>query len=59
MKREDKRGKVASTIEKLNCFKKMELGTATAKNLWIQRLEYYIGFYEKLNAQLNNSTTIR
>ena len=55
----DKREKVESTIEKLTRFKEMKLGTTTAKNLWIQRLEYYIGFYEKLNAQLNNSTTIR
>ena len=54
----DKREKVASTIEKLNRFKEMKLGTATAKNLWIQRLDYYIGFYEKLKAQLENSTAI-
>ena len=54
----DKREKVASTIEKLNRFKEMKLGTATAKNLWIQRLDYYIGFYEKLKAQLDNSTAV-
>ena len=55
----DKQEKVASTIEKLNRFKEMKLGTATAKNLWIQRLNYYIGFYEKLKAQLENSSTIK
>ena len=54
----DKQEKVASTIEKLNRFKEMKLGTATAKNLWIQRLDYYIGFYEKLNAQLDNSSAV-
>ena len=54
----DKQEKVASTIEKLNRFKEMKLGTATAKNLWIQRLDYYIGFYEKLKAQLDNSTAV-
>ena len=54
----DKQEKVASTIEKSNRFKEMKLGTATAKNLWIQRLDYYIGFYEKLKAQLDNSTAI-
>ena len=54
----DKQEKVASTIEKLNRFKDMKLGTATAKNLWIQRLDYYIGFYEKLKAQLDNSTAV-
>ena len=54
----NKQEKVASTIEKLNRFKEMKLGTATAKDLWIQRLDYYIGFYEKLKAQLDNSTAI-
>ena len=53
------RKKVVSTIEKLTRFKEMKLGTATAKNLWIERLDYYIGFYEKLNVQLENSTAIR
>ena len=54
----DKREKVASTIEKLTRFKEMKLGTTTAKNLWLQRLDYYIGFYEKLKGQLDHSTTI-
>ena len=58
MNLDDKREKVGSTIEKLNRFKEMKLGTATAKNLWIQRLDYYIGFYEKLKVQLDNSTAI-
>ena len=54
----DKREKVASTIDRLTKYKEMKLGTATAKNLWIQRLDYYIGFYEKLKAQLDSSSTI-
>ena len=58
MNLDDKHEKVGSTIEKLNRFKEMKLGTATAKNLWIQRLDYYIGFYEKLKAQLDNSTAV-
>ena len=58
MNLDDKREKVESTIEKLNRFKEMKLGTTTAKNLWIQRLDYYIGFYEKLKAQLDNSTAV-
>ena len=53
-----KREKVASTIEKLTRYKEMKLGTTTAKKLWIQRLDYYIGFYEKLKAQLDNSSSI-
>ena len=58
MNLDDKREKVGSTIEKLNRFKEMKLGTATAKNLWIQRLDYYIGFYEKLKAQLDSSSVV-
>ena len=58
MRLEDKCEKVAATIDKLNRFKEMKLGTATAKNLWLQRLDYYIGFYDKLKAQLNYSTEI-
>ena len=59
MSLDDKREKVASTIEKLTRFKEMKLGSSTAKTLWLQRLDYYIGFYEKLKAQLENSNTIR
>ena len=58
MRLDDKREKVASTIEKLTRFKEMKLGTATAKNLWIERLDYYIGFYEKLKAQMDSSSSI-
>ena len=56
---EEKRETVASTIDRLTRYKEMKLGTAAAKDLWIQRLDYYIGFYEKLKAQLENSATIR
>ena len=55
MSLDSKKETVASTIEKLTRFKDMKLGTQTAKTLWLQRLEYYIGFYEKLRAQLDNS----
>lgn len=49
---------VQSTIEKLNRLKEMKLGTETARNLWIERLDYYISFYQKLEAQLNQSSSI-
>lgn len=55
----DKLETVNSTIEKLIRYKDAKLGTETAKKLWIQRLDYYIGFYEKLKSQLNNSSIIR
>lgn len=55
---DEKREKVASTIEKLTRFKEMKLGTATAKELWTQRLDYQLSFYKKLNAQLGSSAVI-
>jgi uncharacterized protein len=58
MNLEEKQEKVISTIDRLTKYKEMKLGTITAKNLWIQRLDYYIGFYEKLKAQLDNSFAI-
>lgn len=58
MSLDDKREKVASTIEKLTRFREMKLGTVTAKNLWLQRLDYYIGFYERLKEQLAISSGI-
>lgn len=58
MSLDDKRKKVATTIEKLTRLKEVKLGTVTAKNLWLQRLDYYMGFYERLKAQLDNSTAI-
>ena len=54
----DKREKVVATIDRLTGYKEMKMGTATAKNLWIQRLDYYIGFYEKLKTQLDSSISI-
>ncbi len=55
---EDKREKVVSTIDRLTGYKEMKMGTATARNLWIQRLDYYIGFYEKLKTQLDSSISV-
>ena len=58
MRLDEKMDKVISTIEKLSRLKEMKLGTVTAKDLWLQRLDYYIGFYEKLKAQLSSSSEI-
>ena len=54
----DKHEKVVSTIDRLAEYKEMKLGTAAAKALWVQRLDYYIGFYEKLKAQLDSSSSV-
>jgi len=58
MSLEEKREKVESTLKQLRNYQDMQLGTAAAKALWLQRLAYYIGFYEKLEAQLKNSAAI-
>ncbi len=58
MSLEDKKEAVASTIEKLLQAKDMPLGTQSAKSLWLERLEYYIGFYKKLQSQLDHSTFV-
>ena len=58
MSLDEKKAKVTGTTEKLNSLKEMKLGTATAKNLWLKRLDYYIGFYEKMMAQFEYSTAI-
>lgn len=41
------------------CVKDMKLGTETAKKLWIERLDYQLGFYDRLKAQLGNNIAIR
>ena len=55
----EKLERVNGTIDKLTRYKEMKLGTDTAKKLWIERLDYQLGFYAKLKAQLDSSTTIR
>jgi len=55
---EEKKEKVTSTLEKLHKYFDMKLGTQTAQEIWKQRLEYYISFYEKLQNQLKKSTEI-
>ena len=54
----EKQSKVESIMEKLIRYKDMKLGTEIAKKLWIERLDYQLGFYGKLKAQLDYSTSI-
>ena len=55
---EEKWERVNSTITALTEYKEKPLGSATATKLWHQRLDYYLDFYEKLKAQLENSNGI-
>jgi len=54
----EKKSLVLATLEKLKQFKENKLGTRTAQKIWSQRLDFYIDFYQRLNAQLNNSSSI-
>ncbi len=58
MSLESKKETVATTIEKLTRFKDMKFGTQAANKLWLQRLDYYIDFYERLRAQLDHSSSV-
>ena len=58
MSLDEKKAHLATTLEKLNRLKEIKLGTETAKQLWYQRLDYYIGYYDKLYAQMNSSHSI-
>ena len=53
-----KKERVDTALKRLHSLREMKLGTVTAQNLWIQRLDYYISFYERLKMQLNNSGEI-
>ena len=59
MKLDEKKETVTSTIEKLIRYKDMKLGTRSASALWLERLDYYIGFYKKLQAQLDHSSFVK
>lgn len=55
---EEKKDTVHSLLIQLRGLREMELGTTAAKEIWIQRIEFYISFYEKLESQLNFSSSI-
>ena len=54
----EKQSRVDSIIDKLTRYKEMKLGTETAKKLWIERLDYQLGFYVRLKAQLDSSSVV-
>lgn len=56
---EEKNNKINETLNKLNEYRKMQLSTQTATEIWKDRIEFYITFYKKLKDQLCNSTSIR
>lgn len=55
---EEKREKVTAMLEKLHRLKTIPFATPTATAMWVQRLEDYIAFYQKLERQLATSHAI-
>ena len=53
-----KKERVDTALNRLRSLREIKLGTPTAQTLWLQRLDYYISFYEKLKLQLANSNEI-
>ena len=49
---------VSRTLRRLSELRAFPLGSETAKKLWLQRLDFYSSFYEKLQTQLENSHAI-
>lgn len=55
---DEKREKTAAMLQRLRELRDMRLGTAAAAEIWRQRLDDYIAFYEKLRAQLDASSAV-
>ena len=56
---DEKQEYMKARLAKLQELKAMSLGTKTAEALWQERITFYIAFYEKLAAQLENSVAVR
>lgn len=54
----EKNDYVKNVLEKLNKFKGVEFGTATAKRLWIEKIDFQLEFYSKLKQQNDMSLMI-
>lgn len=54
----ERMGDVSSALERLPKLREMKLGTKAAVEIWQQRIDYYISFYERLKQQLENSTAV-
>ncbi|MBS6195253.1 MAG: HD domain-containing protein [Clostridiales bacterium] len=58
MSLQEKQEKVVSTLENLKKLRNLKLATDTAETIWVQRIDYYISFYERLKEQLAHSAEI-
>lgn len=51
----EKKEHVERVLKRLESYKTLDFATATSKAMWLEKLEYQIGFYEKLLNQIENS----
>lgn len=51
----EKNEHVNKIIERLESYKNLDFATETGKKMWIEKLDYQIGFYKKLLAQIKNN----
>ncbi len=51
----EKNEHVNKVIERLESYKNLDFATKTGKEMWLEKLDYQIGFYKKLLAQIENS----
>lgn len=58
MSLDEKKERVRSVLAQLNKLRDMEMGTAAAKVIWLERIDFNLAFYQKLENQLANSSQI-
>ena len=51
----EKKEHVQKVLERLESYKNLDFATETGKNMWLEKLDYQIGFYKKLLSQIKNS----
>lgn len=51
----EKREHVDKVLARLESYKNLDFATETGKNMWLEKLDYQIGFYKKLSDQIENS----
>lgn len=51
----EKKEHVLRVLERLEKYKNLDFATETGRKMWLEKLDYQIGFYEKLRAQIENS----
>lgn len=53
-----KKETVENTIVRLNSYLNMPFHSETAKNIWVERIQFQLDFYNRLKGQLDNSKHI-